>query len=38
MAGDRVVIPGRLNGFRVFLRRLLPRRLYVKTVKRAVTE
>lgn len=38
MAGDRVVIPGRLNGFRVFLRRLLPRRLYVKTVKRAVSE
>ena len=37
MAGERVVIPGRLNGFRVFLRRLLPRRLYVKTVKRAVT-
>lgn len=38
MAGERVVIPGRLNKLRVFLRRLLPRRLYVKTVKQAVTK
>ena len=38
MAGERVVIPGRLNKLRTFLRRLLPRRLFVKTVKQSVTK
>lgn len=36
--GDRIVIPGRLNKLRVFLQRLLPRRLYVKTVERAMSK
>jgi len=38
MTGDRIVIPGRLNKLRAFFRRLVPRRLYVKTVKRAVSK
>lgn len=36
--GDRVVIPGRVNKLRVFLRRLLPRRLYVQTVERSMSK
>lgn len=38
MDGERVVVPGGLNRFRVFLRRLLPRRLYVKATERSVNE
>jgi short-subunit dehydrogenase len=38
MAGERVVIPGRLNKARAFLRRILPRWLFVKTVKESVTK
>jgi hypothetical protein len=37
-AGDRIVIPGRRNKLRAFLRRLLPRRLFVKTVEESVTK
>jgi short-subunit dehydrogenase len=36
VAGDRIVIPGRLNKARAFLRRLLPRRLFVATAGRSV--
>ena len=36
LAGDRIVIPGRLNKARAFLRRLLPRRLFVATAGRSV--
>jgi short-subunit dehydrogenase len=36
--GDRIVVPGRVNKFRVFLRRLLPRWLYVKTVERSMSK
>ena len=36
LAGDRIVIPGRLNKVRAFLRRLLPRRLFVATAGRSV--
>lgn len=35
--GERIVIPGYLNTFRVFLRRLLPRSLYVKIVERSMS-
>lgn len=36
--GDRIVVPGRLNKFRVFFRRLVPRWLYVKTVERSMSK
>ena len=36
MAGDRIVIPGRRNRLRAFLRRLLPRRLFVKATEESV--
>ena len=36
LADDRIVIPGRLNKTRAFLRRLLPRRLFVATAGRSV--
>lgn len=38
MDGDRLVVPGRLNKLRVFLGRLLPRSLYVKTTERSLNE
>jgi short-subunit dehydrogenase len=38
MDGDRLVVPGRLNKFRVFLGRLLPRSLYVKATRRSLNE
>jgi short-subunit dehydrogenase len=36
--GERIVIPGRVNKVRVFLRRLLPRSLYVKIVERTMSK
>jgi hypothetical protein len=38
LAGEPVVVPGRLNRIRVFLRRVMPRSLYVKTVKRSLSK
>lgn len=38
MAGERIVIPGRINKVRAFFRRLVPRRLFVKTVERSVSK
>jgi short-subunit dehydrogenase len=38
MAGDRIVVPGGANKFRVFLRRLLPRWLFLRIVKQSVTK
>ncbi|PSP78369.1 short-chain dehydrogenase [Halobacteriales archaeon QS_1_68_20] len=32
--GERIVVPGRLNRFRVFLRRLMPRKAYVRAANR----
>jgi hypothetical protein len=38
MAGDRLVVPGRLNKLRVFLGRLLPRSRYVRAAGRSLNE
>ena len=38
MAGERIVIPGSLNKFRVLLRRILPRSLYLKAVKQSLSK
>lgn len=38
MNGERVVVPGAVNKFRVFLRRLLPREQYVRAAKSAQHE
>lgn len=38
MAGERIVIPGSLNKFRVFLRRIMPRSLYLKLVKQSISK
>jgi short-subunit dehydrogenase len=38
MAGERIVIPGLVNKFRVFLRRILPRSLYLKAVKQSLSK
>ncbi len=36
--GERLVVPGRLNKLRLFLRRLLPRKAYVRAAERAQTD
>ena len=38
MNGERIVIPGTLNKFRVFFRRIAPRRTFVKSVKRSLSK
>lgn len=38
MNGERVVVPGWKNKLRIFLRRLLPRRAYVRAAERAQNE
>lgn len=38
MNGERIVVPGRLNKLRVFLRRLVPRGLYVRLVERSIAK
>ena len=37
-AGERIVVPGSTNKFRVFLRRLLPRSWYLTAVERSLTK